>query len=60
MIRWKQCVTIVNKGFGLVAAHLYVTKMAADWTNAWVIFDSIAHGIAIALSIISKQQPYFF
>ena len=36
MIRWKQCVSLVNEGFGLVAAHLYVTKMASDWTNTWV------------------------
>lgn len=34
--RWKQCVSLVNDGFGLVAAHLYVTKMAANWTNTWV------------------------
>ncbi len=34
--RWKQCVSLVNEGFGLVAAHLYVTKMAANWTNTWV------------------------
>lgn len=35
-IRWKQCVALVNEGFGLVAAHLYVTKMASNWTNTWV------------------------
>lgn len=36
LYRWKQCVALVNEGFGLVAAHLYVTKMASNWTNTWV------------------------
>jgi hypothetical protein len=37
--RWKQCVALVNEGFGLVAAHLYVTKMASNWTNTWVFIQ---------------------
>ena len=46
--------SIVNKGFGLVAAHLYVTKMAASWTNTWVIsipsIDNELHSIAFNYS----------
>ncbi|XP_057372654.1 membrane metallo-endopeptidase-like 1 isoform X1 [Daphnia carinata] len=37
LTRWKQCVALVNEGFGLVAAHLYVTKMASNWTNTWIL-----------------------
>lgn len=35
--RWKQCVSLANEGFGLVTAHMYVTQLASDWTNTWIL-----------------------
>ena len=43
LTRWKHCVSLVNDGFGLVAAHMYVTQLAANWSNSWVSYVSCPH-----------------